>query len=356
MKWMKTSGKIALICPDYALPSGGVRVIYRHADILNRAGFEAYVVHGQPGFRCDWFENETPIRYASEVSATEFDLIVIPEIYGPRLHESVEFRKSGWLWNQLRRFGRLEKLTRWKWDVRGVAKVIFNQNAYLTFEGYGVNAAKSDSPYLSPEVKATLCVSEDSERYLRSVFPGLTLKRFFNSVDTRLFHPNEKKKKVISFATRKNPTHVVQVIEALKLRGLIEGYELIPLENLSEEEAGAVMRQSRFYLSFGYPEGCPCPPLEAMASGALVIGYHGNGGREYFDPRFSVAIAYGDIMGFVSEVERWVAKDRVEPRTIDIMGVQASEFVRERYTAAREERQVIEFYQSLFEAKKSEAA
>jgi len=52
-------------CPDKDYPVGGVRVIYRHVDLLNRNGFDAFVLHHYFPFRCTWFENAT--RVAHEV-------------------------------------------------------------------------------------------------------------------------------------------------------------------------------------------------------------------------------------------------------------------------------------------------
>jgi glycosyltransferase involved in cell wall biosynthesis len=35
------------------------------------------------------------------------------------------------------------------------------------------------------------------------------------------------------------------------------------------------------FLALGYPEGLSLPPLEAMKSGCIVLGYSGYGGLEY---------------------------------------------------------------------------
>src|SRR5437588_250909 len=52
-------------CPDKNYPVGGIRVNYRHVDVLNRNGFDAFVLHHYFPFRCTWFENDT--RVAHEV-------------------------------------------------------------------------------------------------------------------------------------------------------------------------------------------------------------------------------------------------------------------------------------------------
>src|SRR3954454_8941688 len=52
---------VYFVTPDYNLPSGGNRVIYRHVDILNSAGISACVVHQRRGFRCTWFNHDTRV-------------------------------------------------------------------------------------------------------------------------------------------------------------------------------------------------------------------------------------------------------------------------------------------------------
>ncbi len=54
---------IYLLAPDLPHPSGGLRVLYRHADILNSAGHSAFIVHHAAGFRPSFFEHSTPILY-----------------------------------------------------------------------------------------------------------------------------------------------------------------------------------------------------------------------------------------------------------------------------------------------------
>jgi len=59
--------RIYVFCPDLPKPLGGVRMLYRHIDILNSNGFEAYIVHSRPEFRIDWFEHSTRVCHGPEV-------------------------------------------------------------------------------------------------------------------------------------------------------------------------------------------------------------------------------------------------------------------------------------------------
>src|SRR5258705_8903676 len=52
---------IYVFAPDLKHPLGGMRMLYRHVDILNANGFQAYIVHTSPKFEIDWFEYSTPV-------------------------------------------------------------------------------------------------------------------------------------------------------------------------------------------------------------------------------------------------------------------------------------------------------
>ena len=57
-----------------------------------------------------------------------------------------------------------------------------------------------------------------------------------------------------------------------------------------------------FFLSFSEFEGCPLPPVEAALSGCQVIGYTGEGAKEYWDAEIFTEIYSGDIKAFVKAV------------------------------------------------------
>ena len=57
----ETVPTVYFCAPDWNVPAGGIRVFYRHVDILNEAGIPAAVLHRRAGFRCTWFENHTRV-------------------------------------------------------------------------------------------------------------------------------------------------------------------------------------------------------------------------------------------------------------------------------------------------------
>lgn len=304
------------VCPDTDVPSGGVRVIYRHVDHLVAAGIDAAVVHLQPGFRVTWFAHDTPVVCADDVTPDPArDLLVLPEVYGPDLVGIGP----------------------------GVRKAVFNQNAYNSFVGMAADADPR-TPYTHPEVVAAVCVSDDNVAYLRHGFPRLDVRRTVNAVDPELFRPGGSRRRRVAFMPRKNSAQAVQVLKLLAVRGVLQDVEVVALQGLSERQVAEELRRSLLFLSFGYPEGCPCPPKEAMASGCVVVGYHGMGGRDYFTERNGVPVPQGDVVAFARAVERVLARPQAE---LEAFGLEASARIRARYSPEAERDSVVRVWGEL---------
>ncbi|WP_446811759.1 glycosyltransferase [Methylomonas sp. 2BW1-5-20] len=342
---------IYYLCPEHSTPVGGVRVIYQHVDVLNRNGIPAYVVHKTKGFRVNWFENQTPIVYwrdtfldrliakykrrsapnrvvelpikggqRSIISAS--DILVIPEMYGPDLAAA---------------YG------------RGIKKVILNQNCYLTFNGYSFNKDRLISPYHHKDALATLVNSEDGALYLKHTFPNLPLYRFRLSIDPKRFKFQATKKKQLCFSRIKNQADAMQVINILKFRGALHDFDIVPFINLPQSEVAQIYQDSLLFLSFGYPEGFGLPAAEAMASGCVVIGFHGGGGKEFFNPEFSYPIEQGDILSFAKTVEEIIHSYNQNPEPILEKGRRAASYIHDTYSPELEEQEILAAWRSILE-------
>ena len=79
----KDTVTVYVLSPENNKPSGGIKILYRHVDVLNRNGIDAALLHQNSGFRCSWFENETRIAYLDNKQLSATDFLVIREIYGP---------------------------------------------------------------------------------------------------------------------------------------------------------------------------------------------------------------------------------------------------------------------------------
>jgi len=307
------SPTIYYLCPDHAPPSGGIRAIYRHVDILNDAGLSAAVLHHSEGFSCRWFEHSTRTLGAPSVVLSRDDVLVVPEIYGPFL----------------RRLPREPRL------------VAFSQNAYLTFEHI--------APPLRPPYElfeAALTVSPDSAEYLRFAFPGLEVAIVANAIDTAVFHPLDRAPgKRLALMPRKRPAEAEEVLRLLGNR--LRGWEVERIDGVGEAEAAAMLRSAPIFLALGRREGFGLPVAEAMASGCFTVGFPAFGGRELFDPSFSTAVEDGDVLaaalGLAEAMERYSSS----PDEVRALGARAADWVAREYSLARQAEALLGFYAEL---------
>ena len=313
---------IYVLCPDEPSPSGGCKKLYRHVDVLDRGGRPAVAVHQKPGFRYTWFDNETPVSDVGSVSPAGDDFIVIPEIHGPDLAD---------IWP-------------------GVRKVILNQNAYYTFLGYSLDPRELSTPYRHREVVATIGVSDDNLSYLRYAFPSHPVYRICYSIDPNVFWYSAAKKRQLCLMVRRNLQDALQVINILKFRDALAGYDVVAIHDLTEAQTAEVMRESRIFLSFSSVEGFGLPPAEAMACGCVTVGYHGRCGREFFLPEFSYQVDIGDIEGYARTVERVIGEIDADVAAFERMTRAAASYIAEHYSPHAETETILRCWDAITSA------
>lgn len=314
------SGTIYYVVPDFDQPAGGVQAMYRHVDALNDAGIDAAVLHGARGYRCTWFEHRTRVTDTARTRVGSDDLLVVPEIF----------------------IGVLRKLP------PAQPHVILNQGAHHTFPSRtdpdGIAAHYASSPGLA----GVMSVSDHSVEFLRYAFPGRDVRRVHLGIDAETFHPGPTAPgRTITYMPRRANRDATNVLQILKSRGALEGWELRPLAGLSHHALGDALRDSSVFLHFTYQEGFGLPPAEAMACGNLVVGFDGFGGREFFLPEFSHPVPTGDVLAFARAVERVLKCEAAEPGWCRSRGLAASEFVLSRYRPEIERAEVVEFFRQV---------
>jgi len=266
----RTTQRILYATPDIPHPSGGVKVLYRHAELLSRIGYDAHVMHFSPGFRCDWFEHNASIVTVDDLRQT--DMVIVPETM-PDFAEEL----AG----------------------RGIRYCIFVQN------GYYVLPSQPDIARLCAcyrKATAIISISEDTTDMLQSLMPDCADKivRVRFPVYSDRFSPDDKEN-IVTFMPRKCELHAKNVVPWLRMQH--PEWHFQPLMDMSEAEVAAQLRRSRIFLAFSDFEGGPLPPIEAAMSGNLVVGYHGWGGREYWwEPNF-MEVPVGDVRCFVDRFD-----------------------------------------------------
>lgn len=335
---------------------GGIKQIFRHVEALTDAGFDAYVLANENNVP-PWFESSAPIavlqhsicgRFRTKLlrqqnplewigststprvemlnrigtkssrSLTAADIIVIPEFYGKLL------KPCGF----------------------GSKVVIFNQNAHYTFNGFRYCDDLDGSIY--PEnVSAVLAVSRHVFAYLQYAFPELKILLTPNGVDCEKFRFESEKKQQIAFMPRKLPHDIVQVIQILKARGTLKGWQLCPIDGATEDQVAQIMRESAIFLSTCDAEGFGLPPLEAGACGCIVIGYCGQAASEFMLPEYCFPIAQGDVVDFARTVEKATLEYIVNPHSIRQRASDHAKFIRDNYSISMESARVVDAWSNL---------
>jgi glycosyltransferase involved in cell wall biosynthesis len=307
-----------MLCPDYERPSGGLRKQYRAVDVLNSSGLSAAVVHRRAGFRLDWFEHDTRIVAMNDVALGPRDVVAVPEVYGAELAEL----------------------------PRGIRQVIFNQGAYLALEHIVKGGEAATAPYAdNPDLAAVVVVSDDSAEAMRYAFPHAPVHRIRHGIDPAVHHPpSEPPGRRIAYMTRRRSDDAAQVLRLLELRDALDGWEVVPIHGRSEREVADILRDSRIFLSFSQREGFGLPPLEALACGCMVVGFHGFGGRELFHPPFAHAIEDSDVVAFARAVEDVIRRVDEEPAAIAAASEAGARFALEQYSQAAERQSLIDVF------------
>jgi hypothetical protein len=78
-----------------------------------------------------------------------------------------------------------------------------------------------------------------------------------------------------------------------------------------------------------------------------VVGYHGQGGREFFDPAYCSPVADGDLLGFARAVADACAAYDADPDAFGKLGRAASERILGGYSAGGLRDDLLGFYGSL---------
>lgn len=296
--------ELIYFCPAVNKPVGGIKVIYRQAEIvqeiLRQNGVSVSIMHPNTWFfKIKWFESKVPIRRGffkwqwsdskpscsriSDIFDSNNHMIILPELWA---------RKYG---HQLA-------------DM-GVPYAIFVQNGYYI--------SKGDPNILNKAYYSARCImtiSEDATQCVAMAFPGCESKilRVRCAVDGTKFLNDELKENIITYMPRKLADHSSKVNFFLR-NHLPAHWKIIPIQGLSEDGVAKLLKRSKIFMSFSHFEGLGLPPIEAALAGNQVIGYTGQGGKEYWMPEIFSEVNSGDVMGFAKQVLSKVSElDKLE--------------------------------------------
>lgn len=309
------TGRILYMNHDNPQPSGGVQVIYDHVRHLVRNGYDAYVVHFRSGFKPAWFDGQVPTLYCDQpFQVTPDDLILIPEDHAAFL----EFFR----------------------DVPA-RKVLFCQNHFYLFEGL-----KAGHSLQSLDIAGVMACSDVVADFVRTYLQPPLLQTVHNAVAT-CFQPRSPKKLQVAFMPRKRPLEA-NFIKKLCLSLLPPDLAVtwVAIDNMTQEQAAAIMAESALFLALNRLEGFGLPPLEAMACGCLVAGFTGFGAREYATPENGIWCGEDDLVGCAQALAHLIQLVSRDDPTVPLMRV-AARATAARYSSQRQEQELLLAVQQL---------
>jgi len=234
-------------------PIGGVIVQAAHVASLRRAGFDAKIASTHEGGLPSWVDQEAIFENSKQLAIRPDDILV--------MHDSLPRHV----------FDRFLSMP--------VRHVFFCQNHYFLGGTLQPHERLSDFP-----IDAFLCVSEPIAAHLRDVH-GVADPVVIRPAIRPVIGQADEKKIQVCYMPRKRMIECGSVIYGFQyLYPQIAGTPFVSIHNRHPNDVAAIMAESAVFLSLSRNEGLGLPPLEAMAAGCVVVGYHGGGGLDYATP------------------------------------------------------------------------
>lgn len=245
--------QIVFFCPPVSVINGGIKHIFRMAEYLRTLGHDA-VIFEQNGQRPSWFASTAPVAGQNILQPFAADptnqIYVLPE---DQPHILADFQKFP------------------------QRKVIYSQNHFYGALGIGEAASYADYG-----VTHMLCSSRTIYEHCRVRHPTLKATVIPCAVDAVQFKVTATKENIIAYMPRKRAIEAVYIRDMFRFHyPQYRNWVWQELSGLSEGDVAAAMGKARVFLSLSRLEGFGLTPLEAMASGCVVAGFTGIGGREY---------------------------------------------------------------------------
>lgn len=311
--------KVYVVSPSTSSPSGGIMKLYELVDILNANHIESYIVHKDVKNRIDWYENSTPIIAIDSINIKKEDIVVIPEVIIEGIFDFFPENK----------------------------KIIFCQNSFHAIKMFYGKPERLKDFYLHKNVIQVIVVSDHDFDLFQWVFPGIKLNKMIIGINEDLFFFEPAKKMQIAIMPRKLPSDFNFLTNLLKLKGDLTGFDVKIIEDVSYIACSKILRESAIFLSLSYREGFGLPPAEAMACGCVVIGYHGQGGKEFFKEDFSYSVDQWDMMHYAKCVSTAVRQFKFNPEKTIEAGKKASQFILEKYSRINQEKSILQIIKPL---------
>lgn len=256
------SPRIYYLSKYFGYPLGGVRIAHHHVALLRKNGFDARILLMEEPKQNFFDGSGVLVEHWSQMkNLSKNDVLVVPEPWYPNIKNAAQLASRTF---------------------------VFCQNHYNIF--FGLRGAPD---YRSMGVDELFSCSGVISKFLEDLMGIDHVPVIRNAIDHDLFKPGHQpngarqaKRRQIAFMPRK------MRLEASFIQGVFRrkyprhaDVEWVAIEDVQESDVARMMRDAAIFLSLGRNEGFGLPPIEAMASGCLIVGFVADGGREFATER-----------------------------------------------------------------------
>ena len=280
------------MAPDLPSPSGGIKVIYRYVEHLCALGHDARVWHGTPGFAYESWGSIAPVDTGIELDFAAGDVLVMPETGG----------------------------SKWSFLSQGQPVVMLCQGMDFVFAYPGW-----------PQAAAAITVSDAIHTFLeRACDDGFPLHNVPVQIED-WFQPAAKERR-IALMPRRRREDLLGAVQLVRRSGRLGDWEIVLIDGMTQQQVAEELGRAAIFLFGAEREGVGLPGAEAMASGCYVVGFTGDGAKEYMLPEHSSVIADSDVVDMCDqtlEAMDWFDNDRA---VIDERARRGRDWVRSRHS------------------------
>ena len=246
-------GRTFVFLPPLRTISGGLAVLADTAALVAEAGFPVSLVLRDPAAPPLPLPPQLPVVPMGQMGLTPDDSYLVPEGWPNALAPGLS---------------------------AGARCVVYCQNWAYLWNGLPEGVGFDRLPV------SFLAVSDPVARFIGRALgtvppvlrPGIDAGRFFPPPAKPAPAPIR-----VGFMPRKNKALAAMIRRMAEARVKRSGLSLewLAIEGLAPDGVAEALRSCHVFLATGFPEGCPLPPLEAMACGCVVAGFAGFGGWDY---------------------------------------------------------------------------
>ena len=192
-------------------------------------------------------------------------------------------------------------------------------------------------------------IPADELEFIESAFGCGDVPVIHNAIPLDVFKP-AKKKLQIAYMPRKRPFELDFIRNLFnRLYGQYKQVPWVCIDKMDETEVAEVLGESAIFLSTSLYEGFGLPPLEAMACGCIVVGFHGYGGLEYATDDNGFWSEEGNLIECAKTLGHVVALIDNDDEKIGEIKEQALKIAHE-YNFIRQEKELMAFWSKVYES------